>query len=60
MALRTASVPQTSQLDEDVARLYQQGWPIRRVAAEFGVSYGKVRRILIKRELLRPRRPPGK
>jgi excisionase family DNA binding protein len=41
--------------EEDAARLYDQGWPIRRVAAEFGVSYGLMRRILLKRTELRNR-----
>jgi excisionase family DNA binding protein len=37
------------QMEVDAVRLYEQGWSIRRVAKEFGVSYGVVRRILMKK-----------
>jgi excisionase family DNA binding protein len=49
------------QMEEDAARLYVQGWTIRRVAAEFECSYGKMRRILAKQVILRNRggRTPG-
>lgn len=40
-------------IEEDAVRLYDQGWSIRRVAAEFGLSYGAMRRILKKHVTLR-------
>jgi hypothetical protein len=45
---------------EDAARLYEQGWNIRQVAARFDCSYGVMRRILKNRIALRTRggRPP--
>jgi excisionase family DNA binding protein len=43
------------QREQDAVRLYQRGWPIRRVAEEFGVSYGTMRRLLIKNTTLRNR-----
>jgi excisionase family DNA binding protein len=60
MALRAANTADTAdtaerQIEQDAARLYDQGWPIRRVAAEFGVSYGLMRRILLKQTALRDR-----
>ncbi|WP_349497836.1 helix-turn-helix domain-containing protein [Actinoallomurus iriomotensis] len=54
LALRTANTTER-RIDEDAARLYDQGWPIRRVAAEFGVGYGMMRRILVRRTTLRSR-----
>jgi excisionase family DNA binding protein len=45
--------------EQDVVRLYAQGWPIRRVAAEFGLGYGRTRRILLKHAALRTRRTYG-
>ncbi|WUV04698.1 helix-turn-helix domain-containing protein [Actinoallomurus sp. NBC_01490] len=54
LALRTANTTER-QIGEDAARLYDQGWSIRRVAAEFGVSYGMMRRILIEQTALRDR-----
>lgn len=42
----------TRRMEKDAVRLYEQGWPIRRVAAEFGCSHGKMRRILLKHTLL--------
>lgn len=47
--------PPPAELETDVVRLYEEGWPIRRVAAEFGFSYGKTRRILLKHTVLRQR-----
>jgi excisionase family DNA binding protein len=41
------------QLEEDAVRLYRQGWPIRRVAAQFDYSYGRMRRLLIRHGALR-------
>ncbi|GLY81704.1 helix-turn-helix domain-containing protein [Actinoallomurus iriomotensis] len=39
----------------DAVRLYEQGWSIRRVAEEFGVSYGAMRRLLMNNTELRSR-----
>jgi transposase len=44
------------QMEVDAVRLYEQGWSIRRVAKEFGVSYGVVRRILMRKTMLRDRK----
>jgi excisionase family DNA binding protein len=41
------------RLEEDAVRLYQQGWSIRQVASRFGVNYGTMRRILLRRTSLR-------
>jgi excisionase family DNA binding protein len=46
------------QMEQDAARLYGQGWTIRRVAAEFDCSYGKMRGILAKQVSLRHRGGP--
>jgi excisionase family DNA binding protein len=54
LALRTANAT-GRQWEQDAARLYEQGWSIRRVAAEFGVSYGQMRRVLIGQTTLRDR-----
>ncbi|GLY88611.1 helix-turn-helix domain-containing protein [Actinoallomurus iriomotensis] len=43
------------QMKQEVVRLYEQGWPIRRVAEKFGFSYTKTRRILVARTSLRRR-----
>jgi transposase len=40
---------------EDAARLYEQGWTIRQVAARFECSYGVMRRILKSQVTLRDR-----
>lgn len=42
-------------MEQDAARMYEQGWSIRQVADRFAVSYGKMRRILSKRTTLRNR-----
>ncbi|MGI5224487.1 MerR family DNA-binding transcriptional regulator [Actinoallomurus sp. CA-142502] len=55
VALRDANVVERRGFERDAARLYDQGWPIRRVAQEFGVSYGLMRRILRKQTALRDR-----
>ncbi|GLY86777.1 MerR family DNA-binding transcriptional regulator [Actinoallomurus iriomotensis] len=55
VALRDAGVVERQGFERDAARLYDQGWPIRRVAQEFGVSYGLMRRILRKQAALRDR-----
>jgi hypothetical protein len=50
-----AAAPAPEEEEADAVRLYEQGWPIRRVAAEFGFSYGKTRRILLRYTVLRRR-----
>ncbi|MGI5225925.1 MerR family DNA-binding transcriptional regulator [Actinoallomurus sp. CA-142502] len=59
LALRDARRPAEPNpeqgMERDAVRLYEQGWPIRRVAAEFGCSYGKMRRILVKHAVLNAR-----
>ena len=55
--------PPGSEIAEDAARLYEQGWTIRQVAERFGCGYGVMRRILRTRVVLRgrggaPRRTP--
>jgi excisionase family DNA binding protein len=55
LAVRDANTVERRRIEEDAARLYGQGWSIRRVAAEFGVSYGMMRRILIRQTVLRTR-----
>jgi hypothetical protein len=49
------SAPEPNRMEQDAVRLYDQGWPIRRVAEEFGVSYGRMRRILLRHTTLRAR-----
>ncbi|WUU95876.1 MerR family DNA-binding transcriptional regulator [Actinoallomurus sp. NBC_01490] len=41
------------EMMRDAVRLYEQGWPIRRVAEEFGFGYGRMRRALLARTALR-------
>jgi transposase len=58
--LGTAELPagepnQGQVVAEDAARLYEQGWTIRQVAAKFDCSYGVMRRILKNRITLRTR-----
>ena len=43
------------QMERDAVRLYEQGWSIRRVAAQFECDYGRMRRILLRRTTLRRR-----
>lgn len=50
---RQQITPERRQMEEDVVRLYGQGWPIRQVAARFAVGYGTTRRILIRHGALR-------
>jgi excisionase family DNA binding protein len=45
--------PERRQMEEDVVRLYQQGWSIRQVAARFAIGYGAARRILLHHGALR-------
>ncbi|GAA4494561.1 hypothetical protein GCM10023191_033980 [Actinoallomurus oryzae] len=47
--------PADEEMMRDAVRLYQQGWSIRRVAEEFGLGYGRMRRILLTRTTLRDR-----
>jgi excisionase family DNA binding protein len=49
--------PPTDQekMEEDAARLYNQGWSIRQVAAQFGFSYSVMHRVLRKHTTLRSR-----
>jgi excisionase family DNA binding protein len=42
----------------DAVRLYREGWSIRRVAAEFGMTYGSMRRLLRAHLTLRHRGGP--
>lgn len=41
------------QVVRDAVRLYDQGWDIRRVAEEFDLSYGQMRRLLLRHTTLR-------
>lgn len=47
------TTPEHRQWEEDVVRLYGQGWSIRQVAARFATGYGAIRRILIRHDALR-------
>jgi excisionase family DNA binding protein len=47
--------PRQKEMEADAVRLYEQGWPIRRVAAQFGCGYSRMRRILLKHTRLRTR-----
>jgi hypothetical protein len=47
------------QIEQDAVRLYTQGWPIRRVAEEFNMSYGAMRRLLAKNTRIRDRGGKG-
>ncbi len=47
--------PAALQRELDAVRLYDQGWSIRRVAAEFETSYGAMRRLLARHTTLRTR-----
>lgn len=51
--LRSAGSADPQRYAQDAVRLYEQGWPIRRVAEEFGVSYGTMRRLLMNNTELR-------
>jgi hypothetical protein len=46
------------RMRQDAVRLYEQGWPIRRVAEQFGMGYGPMRRILSEHTSLRGRGGP--
>jgi predicted site-specific integrase-resolvase len=41
------------ELELDAARLYDQGWSIRKVSEKFGYDYGTMRRVLLKHTTLR-------
>jgi excisionase family DNA binding protein len=43
------------QMEEDAARLYDQGWTIRQVAENFDCTYGVMCRILKQHTMLRAR-----
>ena len=43
------------RMEEDAARLYEQGWSIRQVAERFECNYSVMRKILLKRTSLRDR-----
>ena len=43
---------------EDAVRLYEQGWSVRQVAAEFDTGYGVMRRVLGRHTTLRNRGGP--
>lgn len=45
--------PERRQMEEDVVRLYGQGWSIRQVATRFGIGYSAARRILLNHGALR-------
>jgi excisionase family DNA binding protein len=47
--------PDRERMEEDAARLYEQGWSIRQVAERFDCGYGAMRRILQRRTTLRSR-----
>jgi excisionase family DNA binding protein len=59
LAARDGSTPEApaelTQMEADAVRMYEQGWPVRRVADAFGVSYGVMRRILKEHQVLRGR-----
>ncbi len=54
-AVLLATEAEDASFAEDAARLYDQGWSIRQVAARFDTGYGVMRRILAKRVPLRNR-----
>lgn len=47
--------PAREKMEEDAARLYEQGWSIRQVAEQFECGYAAMRTILLKRTSLRGR-----
>jgi hypothetical protein len=58
------AVSRQEELEDDAARLYQEGWAVRQVARRFGYSDVVMRRILLRRTTLRRRprrrkRPPA-
>jgi excisionase family DNA binding protein len=55
LAQGTTSEKDEPQWAEDAARLYEQGWSIRKVAEKFDCGYGVMRRILRTRVALRNR-----
>ena len=52
-SLATPVDPERELLEKDAARLYDEGWSIRQVAARFDCSYTAMRRILLRRTTLR-------
>jgi hypothetical protein len=57
-AHHTTGSDEERRREQDAVRLYEQGWSIRRVAEEFGVGYGAMRRVLMKNTTLRDRGAP--
>ncbi|GAA4496977.1 hypothetical protein GCM10023191_039780 [Actinoallomurus oryzae] len=55
LSRRCGDAAERQEFAQDAVRLYDQGWSIRRVAEEFGVGYGLMRRILRSRTVLRDR-----
>lgn len=47
--------PEADQRTMDAVRMYEQGWNIAQVADRFGVSYGVMRRLLMKHTTIRTR-----
>ncbi|GLY89543.1 helix-turn-helix domain-containing protein [Actinoallomurus iriomotensis] len=56
---RTDADASPAAREQDAVRLYEMGWSIRRVAQEFGMSYGAMRRLLGRHVRLRDRRRAG-
>jgi excisionase family DNA binding protein len=54
-----AAAASPADREQDAVRLYEMGWSIRRVAQEFGMSYGAMRRLLIRHVRLRNRHGTG-
>jgi excisionase family DNA binding protein len=54
-----AAAASPSDREQDAVRLYEMGWSIRWVAQEFGMSYGAMRRLLIRHVRLRNRHGAG-
>jgi excisionase family DNA binding protein len=52
---KDAHDPARTAMEEDAARLYDEGWSIRQVASRFECGYGAMRRILARRTTLRDR-----
>jgi excisionase family DNA binding protein len=48
-----APSPEKERLERDAARLYEQGWSIRQVAARFDQDYTSMRRVLLRHTTLR-------
>jgi excisionase family DNA binding protein len=44
--------PERRQMEEDLVRLYGQGWSIRQLASRFAIGYGAARRVLLRHDAL--------